>query len=122
MIDRATPSDLRLAELRLVEWELVADTPSGPSPSTSREVVPASESRLLVDALLKLHHDPGVNPHSGRKTARLSRLRVGTPELLDGYWWTGPTLQDEGPKARLVGWRFETVWDRSAIDEPPDPV
>lgn len=122
MIDRAAPADLRLSDLRLVEWELLADTPAGPSPSTSREVVPAPEVPLLVDALVKLHHAPGVNPHSGRRTARLVRLRVGAPELLDGYWWTGPTLQDDGPRARVVGWRFETVWDRAALDEPPDPI
>jgi hypothetical protein len=122
MIDRAATDDLRLADLRLVEWELIADTPGGPSPSTSREVVPAAEVPLLVEALVKLHHDPGVNPHSGRRTARLVRVRVGTPELQPGYWWTGPTLQDAGARARLVAWRFETAWDQAALDEPPDPV
>lgn len=122
MIDHA-PSDLRLSDLRLVEWDLEADTPRGPTPSTTRELVPADEVPLLVEALRRLHHEPGVNPHSGRPTARLKRVRVGTAALHDGYWWTGPTLQDEGPKARVVSWRFDVVWDQSPIeDEPLDPA
>lgn len=121
MIDRAK-DDLRLSDLRLVEWDLVATTPGGPSPSTTRELVPADEVPLLVEALRRLHHEPGVNPHSGRPTARLQRVRVGTAKLTDGYWWTGPTLTDAGPKARLIGWEHEVVWDQAEVDEPPDPA
>lgn len=124
MIDRAPdPDDLRLADLRLVEWDLEADTPRGPSPSTSRELVPVTDVPMLIEALIKLHHSPGVNPHSGRRTARLVRVRVGKASLGEGYWWTGPTLQDEGLKARLVRWTTEVVWDRGMLDdEPPDPA
>lgn len=124
VIDRATdPDDLRLSDLRLVEWDLEADTPHGPTPSTSRELVPVTDVPMLLEALIKLHHVPGVNPHSGRPTARLVRVRVGKAALGDGYWWTGPTLQDEGLKARLVRWTSEVVWDRGMVtDEPPDPA
>ena len=103
-------TDLRLADLRLVEWDLEADTPRGPSPQTNREVVPASDVALLVEALVRLHHDPGVNPHSGRRTAKLVRVSVGTPSLGAGHWWTGPTLQDEGAKARTLDWTKTAVW------------
>lgn len=130
MIDRADPDaaqasgaggDLRLGALRLVEWDLEADTPAGPTPSTSRELVPATDVPMLLEGLLKLHHAPGVNPHSGRPTARLVRIRVGKPALGDGYWWTGPTLQDDGLKARLVRWTSEVVWERGMVsDDPPE--
>jgi hypothetical protein len=124
VIDRpAADDDLPLSALRLVEWDLEATTPQGPTPSTSRELVPVTEVPILVEALLKLHHSPGVNPHSGRPTARLVRVRVGKASLGDGYWWTGPTLQDEGLKARLVRWTSEVIWDAGLTgDEPQDPV
>jgi hypothetical protein len=119
VIDRAAGEPaLGLADLRLVEWDLLADTPRGKTPSTTRELVPAADVPLLVEALVKLHHDPGVNPHNGNKTARLVRVRVGTPSLGDGYWWTGPTLEDDGPRARVVTWRFDTAWDGAG--PPPD--
>lgn len=124
VIDRAPApdDDLRLADLRLVEWDLEADTPNGPTPSTSRELVPVTDVPMLLEALLKLHHSPGLNPHSGRPTARLVRVRVGKASLGEGYWWTGPTLQDDGLKARLVRWTSEVVWDRGGVtDEPIDP-
>ena len=45
-----------------------------------------------------------------------------TAKLNDGYWWTGPTLQDAGAKARLVAWTFDVAWDQAAVeDEPLDP-
>lgn len=124
VIDRPpADDDLPLSDLRLVEWELEATTPQGPTPSSSRELVPVTDVAMLLEALIKLHHVPGVNPHSGRPTARLVRVRVGKPALGDGYWWTGPTLQDEGLKARLVRWTSEVVWDRGMVtDEPEDPA
>jgi hypothetical protein len=115
---RMTDSDLRLSDVRLVEWDLEMDTPRGPAPQTSKEVVPASDVQLLVEALTRLHHDPGVNPHNGKKAAKLVRITVATPALGDGYWWTGPTLQDQGPKARTLGWSKTVVWfDGEAIGE-----
>lgn len=115
MIDRADDGgedDLRLSQVRLVEWDLLADTPAGPTPSTSRELVPVGDVPLLLEALLKLHHAPGVNPHSGRPTARLERVRVGRPAVAPGYWWTAPTLEEDGLKARLIQWTTEVVWER----------
>lgn len=117
----AMNDDLRLADVRLVEWDLEADTPRGPSPQTSRELVPAVDVPLLVEALTRLHHDPGVNPHSKKKTARLVRISVGTPQLGPGHWWTGPTLEDEGRKARPIGWSKKVVWfDGSAVSDEDD--
>lgn len=108
--------DPRLSELRLVEWEYAGGG------EARRELVPADEVERLVQAVLALHHDPGLNPHNGEPTAALVRLRVGRPALSEGYWWSGPTLQDEGEKARLVAWRFVTRFEADLEVDPPDPV
>ncbi|HBP22782.1 MAG TPA: hypothetical protein DEA08_34005 [Planctomycetes bacterium] len=108
-------SQLRLSQLRCVEWELEgADAPR-------RELVPAGEEELLCAAILRLHREPGVNPHSGRPTARLLRLAVGTPRLSRGPWWSGPALDDAGERARLVEWGWQTRHSEDEVD-PPDPV
>jgi len=107
---------VKLADVRCVQWEL--DGRSAPR----RELVPAAEVELLVEAILRLHLDPGINPHSGEPTARLQHLAVGSHRLEDGYWWTGPTLSDAGPMARLVAWDWETRFDGRPTDDEPDPV
>ena len=90
--------DPRLSELRQVEWEL--EGASAPR----HELVPAADVERLCQAVLALHHAPGVNPHNGEPAARLLRLSVGAPTLHAGYWWSAPNLQDHGER------------------DPPDPV
>lgn len=109
------PSELPLSRLRCVEWELEG------SSEPRRELVPAGEEDLLCEAILRLHLEPGVNPHSGRATARLRRLAVGSPRLSAGPWWSGPSLDDAGERARLVEWSWETRHSEEEAD-PPDPV
>jgi hypothetical protein len=102
---------MELAGLRRVEWSVEGG-------ETRREIAPAGEVELLVAAVLKLHHDPGVNPHNGRRASALVHLAVGTPRLGPGYWWTGPSLQDEGPQARLVAWDLETRFAEGRLVDP----
>ena len=92
---------MELAALRRVAWTLEGG-------ERRDELVPVDEVELLVEAVLKLHHDPGTNPHSGRKATPLVHLAVGTPRLGPGYWWSGPSLQDDAPQAQLVAWDEET--------------
>lgn len=110
----SAPTDpLALEDLRRVRFELAG------APALRDELVPAPEVELFVAGVLRLHHDPGLNPHSGRPAARLVRLEVGTPRLGAGHWWTGPSLSDDGPRARVVEW----TWERRFEAEPePDPV
>ncbi len=106
---------MELSRLRRVEWLLEgAATPRA-------ELVPAEDVELLVEAVLRLHRDPGRNPHSGRPAARLRRLTVGTPYLHEGYWWTAPALDERSPKARVVAWRTTTRYQEPEPDLP-DPA
>ena len=100
-----------LASMRRVEWTLEGG-------DRRDELVPADEVELLVEALLKLHHEPGVNPHNGRKATALVRLAIGTPRLGPGFWWSGPTLQDDGPQARLVAWDLALRFANGALVQP----
>ncbi|MBL4849006.1 MAG: hypothetical protein JKY65_26070 [Planctomycetes bacterium] len=108
--------DPRLSELRLVEWEL-----EGAS-EPRRELVPSDDVDQLCAAIKALHFEPGVNPHNGEPAARLVRLSVGEGGLEAGYWWTAPTLQDSGDRARLVRWRLVTRFEAKPEVDPVDPV
>lgn len=109
---------MNLADLRCVEWVLEG----GDEPR--RELTPVDDVEHLCRAVLALHHEPGVNPHSGRAAAKLLRLSVGTPRLHEGYWWTAPSLDETvGPRARVVSWGWERRFEAAPLEsDPPDPV
>lgn len=112
---------LLLTDVRRVEWDVDLEVPAGVQRRTSSELVPAGEVDLLVAALVRLHFDPGVNPHNGRPAAKLFQVRVATPSLNGGFWWTGPSLKDDGaPRARCVAWSTSVAWDRGEHDDPPE--
>jgi len=106
---------VRLEDLRKVSWDLEG------SPEERWELAPAADVDRLVAAVLRLHHDPGENPHSGRRAAKLRRLRVGTPRVSDGYWWTAPDLDAAGDKARIVEWEHELRFAAEGAGGRPGP-
>lgn len=62
----------------------------------------------FVEACLRLHYAPGVNPHSKGHCARVLAIHVKllTPDIA-GVWWAQPDLQDKSGGATLWEW---TVW------------
>jgi hypothetical protein len=66
------------------------------------------------EATLKLHHERGVNPHDGNKTARLYRMTASPLQSHGPYWWTTPNLQANGDSARATiidtSLSTETLW------------
>jgi hypothetical protein len=65
----------------------------------------------LVQASLKLHYKPGINPYNGVETARLYRILVA-PLRIDGpFWWSTPNLENnEDPSgARIIQGGVDSV-------------
>ena len=109
-----SPAGLSLADLRCVEFQLEGA-------AIRRELLPCEDVEGFVTATLRLHHEPGLNPHNGRPAARLIRLAVGEARLEEGPWWTSPSLEDDAGRSRLVRWRWDVRFDATEVD-PPDPV
>lgn len=52
-----------------------------------------SDVDKLVDASIRLHHDPGVNPHNGKKAAKLETICVSRLRASGPFWWSTPGLK-----------------------------
>lgn len=104
-----------LSELRQVALYFVGD-----AWPRSTHIVLASEVDKFVAACRELHHESAINPHSGLKTARLSRITVGRLVLFGPYWWSTPGLRDNGdPKGARV---ISPVADQIVFDRGADSL
>jgi len=86
---------------------------NGDAISTSEHLVHKDDVDALVEASKKLHYDPGINPHCGRKTSQIYMISVATPYIAGPYWWSTPGLgkiKDESSGANLINWSGKTVW------------
>jgi hypothetical protein len=78
------------------------------------------QRRLLA---VRLHHDPGVNPHNGRKTRRIWKITVVELEWLGPFWWSTPDLQKNNAATGvpvLDSYNEKTVW-HDAGASPGEP-
>lgn len=56
----------------------------------------------FVEASLKLHHHPGINPANKAKTARIRRITCAPPRARS-YWWTTPNLaRNDDPQGAAI--------------------
>jgi hypothetical protein len=73
----------------------------------------------FVEASVKLHHTPGINPANKNTTAPIWRI-TSAPLHGSSYWWTTPSLKgnDDPAGATVVnGGPSETVFvDREYVD------
>nr|AIA11767.1 Unknown Function [uncultured bacterium] len=73
----------------------------------------------FVEASVKLHHTPGINPATKGKTAPIWRIE-SAPLHTDTYWWATPSLdgRDEDAGAAIVrNGPFETLFvDQKYVD------
>ncbi|MFH1631998.1 MAG: hypothetical protein ABIA47_03210 [bacterium] len=81
----------------------------------STYLVHVDHVRRFTDASIKLHYDPGVNPHNGGKAARIKSVAVSVPRFDGPYWWTTPSLDvDEDNMfqngAMIISWTVESTW------------
>ena len=62
----------------------------------SEHIVKTTDLAKFIEASQRLHYEPGINPHNGKVTARLSCIEVS--KLVSGgpYWWSTPSLKENG--------------------------
>jgi hypothetical protein len=94
-----------VSQLRMVSLHFM-------SGSISKHVVHESQVDVMVEASLKLHHEPGVNPHNGKETAKLREIFLWKLQRSGPYWWTGPSLHAGDKKgAAVYDWQiFYQLW------------
>ena len=72
----------------------------------------------FVEASVKLHHSPGINPANGEQTTPIWRI-TSAPLHASSYWWSTPSLEGNGGAdgaAIVKGGRSETLFiDRDYI-------
>lgn len=69
------------------------------------KIVPKVDVEKFIEATKKLHHSPGINPHSKLKTARATHIFVYGMEVSGPFWWSTPDLQQnyDPNGARIIG-------------------
>jgi hypothetical protein len=85
------------------------------SNSYNKEIIHKDEVDTFCEALLRLHYDPGFNPHSGGKTAEIIAINVLRCEPRGAFWWTSPSLDGE-EGAMTFGNGFVKRWIKYSED------
>ena len=74
----------------------------------------------FVEASVKLHHTPGINPANKEQTSPIWRI-TSAPLHGSSYWWTTPSLEgNNNPDGALIvrGGPSETVFiDRERLEQ-----
>jgi len=86
-------TDMRVSELRQVVVTFKRQSP-GDHPRQALYHMHYSQVARFVEATVRLHHTPGINPHTQGKTDRLWRIEVCDFTLTGPFWWTTPDLQN----------------------------
>lgn len=110
MLQLSTP----LGDLRFVHIYLGAEM------THSMRIVHQSQVETLLEAMLKLHFEPGINPHNGKKAAELMEVRVAEPQIGEPLWWTSPSLGSKDPAgARIVHQDYveHVIWRRPSLEQ-----
>lgn len=55
-------------------------------------IVHREQMQTLIDASIKLHFDPGINPHSLVEAAKIYAIKVARLRAYGQYWWTKQNL------------------------------
>jgi hypothetical protein len=78
---------------------------------TTVHFVPTSDLAQLVEATVRLHHSPGINPHSGKETRTLWKIVTYRMEIAGPHWWSTPDLGINGNTggARIVNWLVDDI-------------
>ena len=102
-----------IADLRKVTITWVASPDK--LPTFTDHFVHKDHVDRFVKACIRLHVDPGINPHNGNKTDRAANIAVSSPDI-DCYWWSTPDLQnneDYENGAGVIDFSKSTVvWER----------
>ena len=77
----------------------------------------------FITAQEKLHHNPGINPHTGGPTSPLTYLSVEkiNHQHDNIYWWATPSLNANCSGATVIGWEIVTQKHYKPEDNPTTP-
>jgi len=113
MFNRPTPANGSIRDYRAV----VVYFHGG---NRSQYIFHKEDVSKFAQAQVKLHHSPGVNPHSKLTTAPIWRITSAVLCASGPYWWTTPSLNPDGSGARFIegGPDEEIIWeDRKYVEE-----
>jgi hypothetical protein len=105
---RAVPAPdvdgLSLGDIRKVEVAFEDGAPQ-------TYLIHKDDVETFIEATLKLHCDPGVNPVTKAETTKVWQIRVGKLKREGPYWWTTPALDGRVPGAHIFDcYGTECVW------------
>jgi hypothetical protein len=91
--------DFKLSELCSVTVEYGRDT----GYVVEKYIIPKQDLDAFVEATVRLHHDPGINPHNKHITGPIRRISTDSFSVVGPFWWTTPDLQSTGKSgARII--------------------
>jgi hypothetical protein len=111
-------NDYPISQLRLVKVIFYHVDKHGTSIPGDGNVHYMHESQVetFISATVALHHEPGINPHNGAKTASLWEIKVCGLDDDKSYWWCDPTLKSnnsaQGAKINQAKWAILGPIDR----------
>ena len=87
---------------------------------TALDFIPESEVARFVTACIRLHHTPGINPHTGGEARKIWKIVAHDMNVRGPFWWSTPDLQKNGDPngARIVAWSLsrELFVDKDSAD------
>ena len=85
-------------------------------------IVAETQLATFMAALLKLHYEPGVNPHNGGKAAEALCITAAKLQTSGPYWRSVPDLQNNGdPNGAIIfDWEMSPtiLWVRPGVELP----
>lgn len=86
-------------------------------PHPTKHIVMETDVQMLVDASVKLHYMPGINPHNKVDTARLWEITVAKLGAFKTFWWSQPSLGLEkfSPGAMVSHWEEKSIWSHPKL-------
>ena len=102
-----------VSDLRIVTINFLSGLGGQAEPAT--HIVHKDDVDRFVQACIKLHGDPGINPHNKQTTAPAESIDVSEPRGIGYHWWATPDLmknEDYEEGAGVIDIKSKTVWKR----------
>ena len=88
--------------------------------SSDSHLVHKDGVEAFIEAQVKLHFEPGVNPHNQKPTKKIWKITASALTWDGPFWWSTPDLMNNGDPAgvKILDGRDErVVWvDRKTVE------
>ena len=94
----------------IVRYESDSDDCASNNKNDTEYLVDDSDVDKMVTALIKLHIEPGINPHNKKSTKRIKLILLMKPQI-ESYWWTSSDLigKDKSNSASVITMDSEEI-------------